>query len=148
MVHDEQFFFAQNTSNAMHRTHSPEGTGRYQIRWMEGREGIVAVGQEDVGGVTRGTIFMHSAHRPVLHLPRRLNLTNSEILRSTSRELREWGLMLTMENPVVSVRVWKIRKDFEIVESNRMLSNLSRFGKLAAAVRMKAPCMNQSWQSG
>ena len=82
------FFFAQNTSNAMHRTHSPEGTGRYQIRWMEGREGIVVVGQEEeVGGVTRGTIFMHSAHRPVLHLPPRLNLTNSEILRSTSREI-------------------------------------------------------------
>ena len=111
---------------------------------------MLLLAKRTVGGVTRGTIFMQSAHahRYLLRLPSRLDLTNSEILRSTSRELREWGLMLTMENPVVSVRVWKIRKDFEIVESNRMLSNLSRFGKLAAAVRMKAPCMNQSWQSG
>ena len=57
---------------------------------MEGREGIVVVGQEEeVGGVTRGTIFMQSAHahRYLLRLPSRLDLTNSEILRSTSREI-------------------------------------------------------------
>ena len=73
---------------------------------------MLLLAKRTVGGVTRGTIFMQSAHahRYLLRLPSRLDLTNSEILRSTSRAIRKWGLILAMENPVVSDRVWKFQK--------------------------------------
>ena len=147
MVHEAQKKLALNSSN---------GTGRYQIRWMEGRAGwemVLLLLAKSWSWRCHPWNDLHAVRTRSLSCLAFASEIEFDKFWNTKKHFQrdlKWDLMLTKASGQFSVEnlflhtkgLWNGR------DSNRMLSNLSRFGKLTAAVRMKAPCMDQSWQSG